>query len=81
MSPDVGEAPEAVLAGIRVFDPLLNVLDGDQSLEFSLLVDDRQFLNAMLVKDLPRLFETGSFRERRGYVGHNAECRKSERSL
>src|SRR5690606_4565095 len=46
-----GDAQPAalVLGGVRVEAPLLNVLDGDQTLENEALVDDRQLLHLVLV--------------------------------
>ena len=57
-----------ILASIRIFDPLLDVLDGDQSLEFALLVDDWQLLDPMLMQDFAGLFEAGPFRRRDQFV-------------
>ncbi len=54
----------SILAGIGIFDPLFDVLDGDQSLEVELLVDDRELLDPMLMQDLAGLFEAGPFRRR-----------------
>ena len=43
------QAPQLILAGLRVFATFLDVLDGDQPFQTSLLIDDRQFLDAMAV--------------------------------
>ena len=48
---------ERVLAGVRVLDRLLDVLDGDQALEAERLVDDQQLLDLVAVQDLARLVE------------------------
>ena len=58
------QPPMFVLAGIRVFDTFFDVLDGDQALQLELLVDDRQFLDAVLVEDLPGLLQRRAFRRR-----------------
>ena len=51
------QPPEAVLAGVRVLDQLLDVLDGDQPLEHVAVVDDEQLLDLVAVQELARLFE------------------------
>ena len=46
-----GQQPtHVVLGGVRVLLDLLDVLDGDQSLEPAVLIDDEQFLDAVLVE-------------------------------
>ncbi len=51
------QAPELVLAGVRVLDRLLDVLDRDQPLEVAGLVDDEHLLDAVLVELGLGLFE------------------------
>ncbi len=53
-----------VLTRIGILDPLFDILNGDEPLQFILLVDDRQLFDPVLVQDLPRLLETGAFRRR-----------------
>ncbi len=53
-----------VLAGVGIFQLLLDVLDGDQALKFVLVVDHQELLDAVLVQDLLRLFERGADRNR-----------------
>ena len=56
------QAPERVLARVRVLDHLLDVLDGDQPLEHELIVDDQQLLDLVPVQELARLFERRAHR-------------------
>src|SRR5512146_1376294 len=51
-----------VFAGMGILDALLNVLDGDEALEFALPVHDRQFFDPVLVQNLACLFQTGPLR-------------------
>src|SRR5580700_1479914 len=51
------QAPLRVFGGIWILQLLLNVFYGDQSLEVVLVVDDQQFLDAMLVENLLRILE------------------------
>src|SRR6202022_4650295 len=46
------EPAQPVLRRVRILDRLLNVLDGDQSLKAARAVDDEQFFDAVLVKEL-----------------------------
>ena len=48
---------QLVLAGIRVLDLLLDVLDRDQAAEAEILVHDQEFFDLVLLEDLHRLFE------------------------
>ena len=52
--------------GIRrrcwILNPLFDVLNRDQPFELELLIDDRQFLNPVLMQDLAGLFQAGSLR-------------------
>ena len=49
------QAALRVLAGVRVFQLLLNVLDGDQTFQFEGVVDDQQLFDAVFVKDFFQL--------------------------
>ena len=46
--------PCAVLGRVRVFQLLLDVLDGDQALQVVVVVHYQQLLDAVLVQDRPR---------------------------
>ena len=48
-----------VLTGIGVFNPLFNVLNRNESLEFKLFVDHRQFFDPVLMQNLAGLFQAG----------------------
>ena len=65
------EAAERVLAGVRVLDLLLDVLDGDEALEVEVAVHDEELLHLVLVEDLPGLLEGGAHGDRDQVVlGH-----------
>ncbi len=49
-----------VLAGVGVFELLLDVLDGDETFELVLFVDHEQLFHAMLVQNQLGLFECGA---------------------
>ena len=51
------QAALVVLRRVRVLDPLLDVLDGDEPLEPPVGVDDRELLDLVPVEDLLRLLE------------------------
>ena len=51
------KTPLGVLGGVRVFDLLFDVLDGDQALEVEIVVHDGQLLLAGLAQDPLRLFQ------------------------
>ena len=57
------EPSMGILGGARIFQLLLNVLDGDESLEHVLVVDHQQLFDAMAVQDLLRLLERGADRD------------------
>jgi hypothetical protein len=55
--PDSGsdtQPPQAVLAGVGILDLLLDVLDGDQTLELEVAIDDKQLLDLVPVQNFPR---------------------------
>ena len=61
-----------VLAGVGIFQLLLDVFDGDQALELVLVVDHEQLLDAVLVEDVFGLFERGADRNRdEVFLGHH----------
>ena len=57
-----GDAETAlrVLAGVRILQLLLDVLDGDEALELVVVVDDEELFDAVLVEDLFGLLERGA---------------------
>ena len=55
---------ERVLAGVRVLDLLLDVLDGDEALEVEVAVHHQELLHLVLVEDLLRLLEGRAHRDR-----------------
>src|SRR5262249_8094087 len=61
-----------VLRSSRIFQLLLNVFYGDESLEIEVLIDDQQFFNAMLLEDSLRFVERGAYGYRDKIVfGHH----------
>ena len=58
------QAAQCVLAGVRVLDELLDVLDGDEALQPVVRVDDHQLLDLVMVEHLTRLIERGPNRHR-----------------
>ena len=54
------EAALSILGGIGIFQLFLNVFDGDEAFERVLVVDDQQFLDAMLVQDGFSLLQRGA---------------------
>ena len=54
MAPPTRRRPLVILAGVGVFQLLLDVLDGDQALELVVVVDDQELLDAVLVQDVLR---------------------------
>ena len=65
--PDSGadaQPAESVLAGIRILDLLLDILDRDQPLELEIAIDDEQLLDFVTVKDLACRIERGANRYR-----------------
>jgi hypothetical protein len=73
--PDGGAAAQPaqrVLAGVRILDRLLDVLDRDQALQPEVLIDHQQLLDLGRVQDLARLIERGADRDREQPVlGHH----------
>ena len=66
-NPDSGadaQPAQGVLAGVRILDLLLDVLDRDQALELEIAIDDEQLLDFVAVKDLSRGIERGADRHR-----------------
>ncbi len=64
---DRGPDPKAtlvVLRGVRILDPLLDVLDRDQATQVAVTVDDRQLLDPVAMEDAPRLVERRPDRRR-----------------
>ena len=61
-----GDAQAAffILGGIGIFQLLLNVFDGDEALELVGVVDDQQFLHAVLVEDFLGLLQSGAHGDR-----------------
>ena len=53
-----------ILGGVRELAHLLDILDRDQAEQLALTVDDRKFLDAVLLQDRLRLFERGAERSR-----------------
>ena len=54
------QAPEAVLAGIGILLDLLDILDGDQPLEETIVVHHQQFFDPGMLEVLLGLFQSGS---------------------
>ena len=55
---------QRILGRERILDRLLNVLDGDQSLEAEIPIDDEQLFDFVLVQNLARGVERGADRDR-----------------
>ena len=53
---------QRILAGVRILDRLLDVLDGDQALQLEVLVDHEKLFDLRLVQNLARLVERGADR-------------------
>src|SRR4030095_7047042 len=71
-----------ILVRVRVLPALVNVLDGDQSLQMAICVDDRQFLDAMLAQNSLGLIERRSSRRRdESRCGHRLANGASEASF
>ena len=61
-----------VLAGVGIFQLLLDVLDRDQALQVVLIVDHQQLFHAVLVQDQLGLFERGAHRHGdQVFLGHH----------
>ena len=73
------QAAEAVLAGVRVLDRLLDVLDGDQPLQHEAVVDDQQLLDLVAVQDLARLLERRADRHREQRIARHDVARSGDR--
>src|SRR5262249_29937181 len=58
------QAPVDILGGAGIFDLLLDVLDGDQTLQVESIIDHQEFLDAMPVENLFGFFERGAHRYR-----------------
>ena len=54
------QAALLILGGVGVLQFLLDVLDGDEALEFVVFVDDEEFFDAVLVEDFLGLLERGA---------------------
>ena len=54
------QAALGIFGGVGILQLLLNVFDRDQAFEVVFVVDDEKFLDAMLVKNFFRFFESGS---------------------
>ncbi len=54
------EAALLVLGGVGVFQLFLDVLDGDEAFELVVVIDDEEFLDAVLVEDVLGLLERGA---------------------
>ena len=56
------QAAEIVLGRGGILDRFLNVLDGDESLQVFVVIDDQELLNAMLLQHGLRLVQSGADR-------------------
>ena len=72
---------ERVLAGVRILDQLLDVLDGDQPLQPVVVVDHQQLLDLVLVEDLARLVERRADRHRDQVLAASSPRRSAGRRL
>ena len=60
MAPATRRRPLLSLDGVGVLQLLLDVLDGDEALEFVLVVDDEELLDAVLMEDVLGLLQGGA---------------------
>ena len=60
MAPATRRRPLLILAGVGIFQLLLDVLDGDEALELVVVVDDQELFDAVLVEDLLGLLQGGA---------------------
>ena len=65
------EAAQAVLGRVGILDSLEDVLVGDHPLEVAGVVDDEEFLDLVLVKDLLGVGQRRPNRNRNQVLGHN----------
>ena len=56
------QSTAAVLCGIWIFFRFKDILDGDQSAELAIFIDQRKFFNFVMTKYVLRLFQCGTFR-------------------
>ena len=76
------QAPVPVLVGIGELPTLVNILDGNETLEQKVFIDDGQFLDAMSTQDLLGLIERCANRRGNEIVGrHHVAQRTVEIAL
>ena len=69
-------------AGIGILNGLLDVFDGDQPLEFEIVVDDEQLFDAMVVQQFFGCLEIDARFDRHQIIlGHHLGDRRSRRLL
>ena len=66
------KASLGILCGIRVLDLLLNILDGDESAEIVILVDDGELLHLRLGQNLLRILHADAHRCRHQVLAGHA---------
>ena len=72
---DAGAAEKTaalILGRIRILDLLLDILDGDQTLEIKIIIDNREFLFTSLAENLLRFLDRDAFLGRDQAFGRHA---------